>query len=166
MVAFLMSYFFVGDPILGVSLYDRWKNETTQFWTAAYVRGPRYTGRDVFILTSNQTWSAAEGFAGAMQSRKRAVVLGEKTRGGRGRAGEWYRPHPNFGIFISKARGIDPVTGKEVSAYVMPDVAVPASDGLRTAHLMALRTLREKARDADAREFLDSAIAQVEKSPR
>jgi hypothetical protein len=166
MVAYLMSYFFEGDPIHIGSIYFRAKNFTRQLWTEAYVRGPRYVGKEVYILTSKKTFSAAEAFTYHMKSRKRAAIVGEKTRGG-ANAGEWLSVHPNFAVFVPTARGIDPVTGKNWEhTGVEPDIVVAPPSALQTAHLRALRKLREQAKDAEARESLDWAIGRVENPPQ
>ena len=48
---------------------------------------------------------------------------------------------------------------------VRPDVAVSSDQALRTAHLAALRVLREGATEPERRRQLDEAIAEVEGRP-
>ncbi len=63
MVALLSTYLFEGAPVHLSDIYERPTNETQQFWTLPYVPAKRYIGKDVYILTSNRTASAAEQFA-------------------------------------------------------------------------------------------------------
>ena len=44
-----------------------------------------------------------------------------------------------------------------------PDVPTSDSEALRVAHLLALRKLRERAKDPDSMKSLDDSIAAVEK---
>jgi hypothetical protein len=37
-------------------------------WTLPYVPGQRYLGKDVYILTSKETFSAAEAFANDLKN--------------------------------------------------------------------------------------------------
>jgi len=46
---------------------------------------------------------------------------------------------------------------------VPPDVPASESQALGTAHLLALRKLRERAKDPDSMKSLDDSIAAVEK---
>ena len=59
MVALLSSYLF-GQPTHLNDLYSRPRNATHQWWTMPYVPGKRYAGKDVYVLTSRRTFSAAE----------------------------------------------------------------------------------------------------------
>lgn len=164
MVQLLVSYFVPDvEPVHAFSIYDRPTDATRQYWTLPYVPGPRYAGKDVYILTSSRTWSAGEGFTDHMKRLKLATVVGEVTKGG-AHPSMWVRVHPNFGVKVPVARAFDPITGEDWEGKgITPDVAVPEKEALRTAHLMAIRRLREKAADDDTKEFLDWSLGNIEK---
>lgn len=57
-------------------------SKTEKFKVLPFVLGKRYLNRPVYILTGLGTFSAAEGFTKFMQKNKKAIVVGEKTKGG------------------------------------------------------------------------------------
>ncbi|MEO8452896.1 MAG: S41 family peptidase, partial [Gemmatimonadota bacterium] len=82
MVAFLCTYLFDGRPVHLNDLYWRASDATQQFWTLSYVPGRRYVNKDVYVLTSGRTFSAAEEFTNNLKTLKRATIVGETTGGG------------------------------------------------------------------------------------
>jgi hypothetical protein len=138
-VAFWCSYLFPGaDTHLG-DIVRADTGETTQFWTLAYVPGPRYLDRPVYLLTSHETFSGGEDFCYTLQAQGRAQVIGETTGGG---------AHPTRTIPISQtvavsvpfARSVNPVTGTNWQGTgVVPDTAVPADEAYDVAYGRALR---------------------------
>jgi retinol-binding protein 3 len=164
-VAFLCSYLFPAHPPIHLNdLYWSATDETHQWWTLPHVPGPRYLDRFVFVLTSPQTFSAAEEFAYDLQTRKRATVVGETTRGG-ANPGRGFRLHDHFWIFMPTGQAINPVTGKNWDGTgVLPDVKVPTEIALETAHLIALNQLLEAAPTGVAQRELEEALPLVERS--
>jgi C-terminal processing protease CtpA/Prc len=161
----LVSYFFTGEPFEAGAIYERHTDSIRQFWTHRFVGAPRYLDKAVYVLTSGETWSAAEGFAGQMQKWRGAIVIGEPTHGGRARLGVWRVIHPHFGIFVPSAKAVDPATGHDVPSRVEPDSSCPAADALRSAQLLALRRLRQQATDPDRQASLDELIATLDHAP-
>lgn len=47
---------------------------------------------------------------------------------------------------------------------VKPDIAVPAADALKTAHVALLRSFLVKSKDPEEREYLQVVLAKVESS--
>jgi len=82
MVTLLCSYLFGQEPVHINDLYWREGNRTEEFWTKKSVPGKRYEGKDVYVLTSNRTFSGGEEFAYDMKNLKRATLVGETTGGG------------------------------------------------------------------------------------
>jgi hypothetical protein len=73
-------------------------------WTLPDVPGLRYaTDRPMYLLTSQQTFSAAEAVAFCLQNRKRATVIGERTGGG---ARTRTRPNPRSVPFWCATRHV------------------------------------------------------------
>jgi len=161
-VAALVSHFFAeGDARHLNSIYNRPRDTTRQYWTLPNV-APRYT-RPVYVLTSAFTFSGGEECAYDLQTQKRATLVGEVTGGGANPGGVVGLAH-GFLAFIPSGRAINPVTGTNWEHVgVKPDVAAPAADALRTAHLVALRAILEKEKDADYRKRLETWIGRVEK---
>jgi hypothetical protein len=140
MVAFLCSYFFDGRPVHLNDLYHRPDDSKHQWWTLPYVPGRRYLGKEVYLLTSKRTFSAAEEFAYDLQSLKRATIIGETTGGG-AHPGKGHRINDHFMMFVPTGRAINPVTKTNWEGTgVKPDVEVSAEKALETAH----RKAREK----------------------
>jgi hypothetical protein len=143
MAQFLSSYFFDADSVPLFDLHAREKSARvlTQYRTLPYVPGIRTPHRNLYVLTSNFSFSAAEGFAYSLQNRKKAVVVGETTGGG---ANMWTGMvvSDRFYTHMPTTAPIDPVTGTNwEGAGVRPDIAVPAKNALLVAHAKALETL-------------------------
>jgi hypothetical protein len=150
MVQLLASYFFDEAPRVLVGFYDRKSNETEHDYNLQYLPGKRMPGKNLYILTSRGTFSAAEGFTYLMKNRKRAIIVGENTGGG---------AHPvdreivndRFTIRIPTARPIDPITKTDWEGVgIAPDIAVPVKDALIAAQIKALGDLAAKTNDNQA----------------
>jgi len=80
-------------------------------------------------------------FADILQSRKRAILIGEKTDVG-AHAGASYRIHPYFEAFIPIGRTINPLTGTNwEGSGVTPDISVPGQASFNTAYKLALQSI-------------------------
>lgn len=139
MVALICSYLFGPDPVHLNDLYWREGDRTDEFWTRKEVAGKRYTGKDVYVLTSNYTFSGAEEFSYNLKNLKRATIVGETTGGG-AHPGGGFRLSEHFQAFVPTGRAISPITKTNWEGTgVEPDVKVPADLALKTAHLSALK---------------------------
>jgi C-terminal processing protease CtpA/Prc len=146
MSVLLCSYFF-GDQTHLNDIYERANNTTRQYWSHPHVAGKKFVDKDIYILTSRRTFSAAEEFTYNMQSQKRATIVGETTGGG-AHPTRGHRATEHFGVAVPYARSINPVTKTNWEGTgVKPDVDVPADQALHTAHLIALKKAREKCGD-------------------
>jgi hypothetical protein len=163
MVALLCSYLFDARPVHLNDLYFRPDDSTHQWWTLPYVPGRRYLGKDVYVLTSKRTFSAAEEFTYDLQCLKRATVVGEVTGGGAHPGGG--RPlNDHFGVFVPSGRAINPITKTDWEGEgVKPDVEVPADLALKTAHLKALRKLLDGNPDPMMKAEMEQAVERLEK---
>jgi hypothetical protein len=153
-VVLLCSYFFDEKPVHLNSLYWRKGDRTEEFWTLKEVAGKRYLGKDVYLLTSARTFSAAEEFAYDLQTRKRATIVGETTGGGAHPGGA--RPiHEHFVLFVPMGRAINPITKTNwEGAGVKPDVAVAADEALNKAHELAVQKILANAKDEETRRLI------------
>ena len=107
MVALVCSYLFGPEPVHLNDLYWREGNRTDEFWTKKEIAGKRYLNKDVYVLTSNRTFSGAEEFTYNLKNLKRATIIGETTGGG-AHPGGGFRITEHFGMFVPTGRAISP----------------------------------------------------------
>jgi C-terminal processing protease CtpA/Prc len=147
MVALVSTYLFDEEPLLLNSIYWRDDDLTQQYWTLPYVPGRRFPDTPVFVLTSKKTFSAGEELAFILQSRKRALIIGEKTDGG-AHPGVSYRISPHFEAFIPIGRGISPITGSDWEGIgITPDIQVSAEQSFNCAYQQALQSVIVELKD-------------------
>ena len=162
-VVLLCSYFF-DQPTHLNDIYTRSTDRTRQYWTHPSLPGKRLTGKDVYVLTSERTFSGAEEFAYNLQSQKRATIVGETTGGG-AHPTRGFRVGDRFGFGVPFARSINPVTKTNWEGTgVKPDVSVPAAEALHTAHLLALeKAATRHAKDPEMTAGIRREIDRVRK---
>ena len=167
MVASVSSYLFGPEQVHLNSLYWRPTDRTQDFYTQPDVPGTRFgPDKPLYVLTSRRTFSAAEEFTYNLQTRQRAVIVGDTTGGG-AHPGGVGRVTDHFSVWIPSGRAINPITQTNWERVgVRPDIAVPADQALHTAHLAALRALRDAASDPQRREALERVILRVEEDGR
>jgi C-terminal processing protease CtpA/Prc len=147
MIQLISSYFF-DIPVHLSSFYVRKDNITTQSWTFSHVPSPRLSNTPLYILISKKTFSAAEEFVYNLKCLKRAIVIGEATRGGAHPVNFYDFPQLKFGIDVPYARSINPVTKSNWEGKgVQPDIESPGENALEKAYEKALQDLMEKSKD-------------------
>ncbi|MFC5550984.1 S41 family peptidase [Massilia aerilata] len=160
-VPLLASYFF-DEPTHIADLYRRAGDVTEQQWTSPAVPGKRFgADNEVYILTSKETFSAAEGLAFALKNLKRAVIVGETTRGGAHPSRiKTINAHLALMLPVSTAR--DPVTLKDWEGVgVAPDVAVPAAEALTRAQILILDKLRARKQEPEVQADLRKRLEEL-----
>jgi len=168
MVQFLCSYF-LDNPRQHLNSFSyREKEKLTQYWTYTYLPGKRLNEVDLYLLTSDSTFSAAEEFAYNLKHMKRAVIIGETTGGG-GHDNKFVILTDSFMMSLPFARAINPITNtnwEEVG--VEPDVKVSQEEALDIALIAASKKLSEKERDPQFKsyyqwyhEFYEAALNPV-----
>ena len=162
MVALISSYLFNQHTHLN-DLYWREGERTQQWWTAPYVPGKRYGAKDVYILTSKRTFSAAEEFTYNLKNLKRATIVGETTGGG-AHPGGTSRINGHFLVWVPRGRAINPISKTNWEGTgVEPDVKVPAEEALKTAHLAAVNKIIEKTSDQRRKGQLNDVATTLQK---
>lgn len=161
-VALLASYFIPAETHLN-DIYNREEDKTTQIWSSAYTAGPRYDkNKRVYVLTSKDTFSAAEDFSYTLQSLKRSTTIGEVSGGGAHPVGP-VRLHAHFNAGIPYGRSINPITKTNWEGVgVNPEVKVEAESALKTAHILALRTLLEAEKHPEKRASIERALKKLQ----
>jgi C-terminal processing protease CtpA/Prc len=142
MVALIATYLFDRPTHLN-DFYNRGENSTEQSWTLPPVPGNRLADKPVFVLTSNSTFSAAEGFSYDLKMLKRATLVGETTSG-RGHMGMGHRIDDHFTIRVPGVKVINPISNTNWEGTgVEPDVKVRSAEALKTAQKLAEKKLQQ-----------------------
>jgi len=166
MVAQMVSYLFGPEPVHLNDIYWRYgaSERKDEFWTEKNVLGKRYgRAKDVYVLTSNRTFSGGEEFTYDLKTLKRATVIGETTGGGANPGGP-FRLSDHFAVMVPRGHAVNPITKTNWEGIgVEPDVKVPVDDALKTAQVMALKKLAAKATDTELRMALERDLASLQK---
>lgn len=164
MIALISSYLFGDEPVHLNDLYWREGNRIEEFWTNPKILGKKYGAtRDVYVLTSNYTFSGAEEFANNLKVLKRATIIGETTGGG-ANPGDEIRINDHFSVFIPTGRAVNPVTKTNWEGVgVEPDVKTTRERALKTAYLTALRKSFESINDERLKEAMRNLIDKTQK---
>ena len=155
----LISSYFIEDytNLWNFEWQEEGKKHIEQHWILPFVPGRTLFDKDLYILLSRSTFSAAEGFSYNMRSLKRATLIGEKTQGG-GIAGELEVINDDFIIFVPKYKSINPITNEYIDIEgqgVTPHVEVPAGRALLAAHLLAIDMAIKGSTDIEPDNELD-----------
>ena len=157
----LLSYFFE-EPVELPSPVEKKGGETTvrQHWTMAFVAGPRFLARPVYVLTGIHTHSAAELCAYALKTMHRATIVGEHTSGeatsGTGEIDLGY----NFTAFIANGQVISPITHTNwLSTGVQPDIVTEPGEELLSAYKTALGSATPAIASGDLAKDRQTALA-------
>lgn len=147
---FISSYFFSNKDLPLYKYYYYEKNRkkiVREMWLLPAVPGNRLADIDIYILTNNATFSAAEWMSYSLQNLKRATIVGEQTAGG---------AHPvdrkilanGFSINIPFGEVKDPITQLDFEGKgVTPNVASKSKDALNRAHILALEKIYLKNKE-------------------
>lgn len=101
--------------------------------------GPLYPDKPVFVLIARRTFSAAEGFAYDLQAARRAVLVGETSRGGGNPSNRSVELGAGMSAFIPNGRVRHPTTGGNWEGIgVKPDVPTAPDQALTEAFSRAL----------------------------
>jgi hypothetical protein len=140
----IASYVFGPTPVHFKDMYSRDTDSIEESWTLRVLKGTRFGDKKpVYVLTSKRTFSGGEGFAYALQSLRRAKIVGERTAGG----AHPVRPHALdawFTIDVPWGRPISPITKTNWEGVgVVPDIEVSADAALDEAYQRALDDIAE-----------------------
>jgi hypothetical protein len=162
MIQLISSYFFEA-PVHLNSFYIRAADTTKQFWSHSHVEGPRMVDTDLYILTSQYTFSAAEEFTYNMKSLERATIIGETTGGGAHPVQPVGWPDLKMRLTVPFGRAVNPVTGTNWEGTgIEPHIQVPEAEALDVAHLDALKKIAREAEGGDAGPGLQWDIERLE----
>ena len=171
-VAFFASFFFQGAEARLSDFIEGPHGPARQYWTAAYVPGPRYVDRPVYLLTSSTTFSGGEALAYDLKALGRVTIVGETTRGG-AHPSEVVSLIDQVELRLPVARSVNPATGGNwEGSGVTPHVLAESAAAFRIAYRSILESITADlalplAERAEARETLDDLLApQAVAGPR
>ncbi|MFB3388396.1 S41 family peptidase [Flavobacterium sp. LAR06] len=148
---FISSYFYSGKelPLYKYYYYEKGRKKIErEMWLLPSVPGKRLADIDIYILTSNSTFSAAEWMSYSLQNLKRVTIVGEKTAGGAHPIDRKVLPN-GFSINIPFGEVKDPITNQDFEGKgVMPDVLCKSEEAVNRSHLLALQNLSLKNKDS------------------
>ena len=163
MIALISSYLFGDKPVHLNDLYWRKGNTTDEFWTKPESARVKFTNKDIYVLTSNYTFSGAEEFSYNLKNLKRATIIGETTGGG-AHPGGMVRLSDHFGAFVPVGRAINPISKTNWEGTgVEPDIKTPKEQALKTAYLIALKKSLANIKDEQVQGGVKGLIVQTQK---
>lgn len=138
MMQLLSSYFTEAKPVLLSNFYERKTNAKTQLLTFETIDGKRMPHKPLYILTSKNTFSAAEAFAYTLKHLGKAVVVGEVTKGGANRT-KTINLNSDFSIAVPYIKAINPVTQSNWEGKgVQPNIQTNEKDAFVIAYIDAI----------------------------
>jgi hypothetical protein len=165
MVQVLSSYFLGPEPQILDEFHYRNQDRIKQIWSLPFVPGPTLEHKDLYILTSGLTFSAAEGLAYDLQALKRATIVGETTLGG-GHAVDRVIVRDKFLVQVPHAISINPATGKNFQGTgVKPDIKSNREQALIMAHIRALKKRISLETDPTVKSELQWALDSLSLHP-
>lgn len=145
MMQLLSSYFTDAKPVLLSNFYERRTNSKTQLFTFETIDGKRITNKPLYILTSKNTFSAAEAFTYTLKHLDKATVVGEVTKGGANRT-KRINLNDEFTISIPYIKSIHPITNSNWEGKgVQPNIKTTEKDAFVNAYVDAInKTVKRK----------------------
>ena len=126
----------------------------------------RMVGKPLYVLTSGQTASAAEEFAGHVGGFKIGELIGETTAGA-GYRNEFFPVAGGYVISVSVGRAVLASTGKDWEGVgIPPTTRIESDKALDLAQVRAWRALATKATGQEKRALeANAALLQAKLNP-
>jgi hypothetical protein len=132
---------FIAEPTLLTTYFS--KDGATESRSTRTKYGMINQNKKVYVLTSERTGSAAEGFAFYLQQLGRVTVVGMQSAGA-GRSNQFFRINEDFSLSVSIRTSITP-NGKQFQGVgVTPDIVTPTKNALDQAKIEAYLSLRKE----------------------
>ncbi|MFC2084670.1 S41 family peptidase [Bacteroidota bacterium] len=161
MYKLLASYFFGEDTIHLGNVYNGLTDRIQEFWTLPKLPGKRMPDKDLYILTSKKTFSAAEEFAYDLKHLNRAIIVGESTGGGAHMVTR-LEVNDEFYIFMPFAGAINPITKSNWEGIgVQPHYVIKSDEALKTAQILILKKLINESTDEEYKMKLETLLQNI-----
>ncbi|MBU8921157.1 MAG: S41 family peptidase [Bacteroidales bacterium] len=164
MIRFICGYLFEDETHL-INWDIRAEKKTVQSYSADFVPGQRIIDQPVYILTSKNTFSAAEEFTFDLRNLERAIVVGDTTGGG-GHTVQGYTfdfDTYRIGIRVPYGRAYNPLNNEGWEGVgVIPHIPVPADQALDAAYADALAKQIADEPNERARVLYEWALQDLE----
>ncbi len=172
MVEYLLSHFFE-KPIATSKTIKRQGDEFIEHlnYTKEIPGIKKLPKIPLFVLISSNTFSAAEGFSYPLKIHKRALFIGEATKGG-ANAGDLISLNDKLNIFIPDVSVTHPTKNESWEGIgIKPDIEVRSGDALEIAIELAQDAAEKYKTDNDKKAKtllieLDSIISNFEANPK
>lgn len=142
-VAHLISFFVDGKTPVRISDILWRKSGTANYDRQVFNTNPTptsYLDKPVYIIIGPDSFSAAEHFAYDMQALKRAIIVGQVSKGG-ANPGRWQPIGNGLTLAIPTGRSENPITlGNWEGVGVQPDIAVAPDESFAAAYALALKS--------------------------
>jgi len=156
-----LSSYFLKYPTQQSSCYYREDDFLREFWTSNNIGMEPLVDVPLFLLTGKETFSSAESFVYDMKVQKRALIVGDSTKGG-AHSVDLFQIDEQFEIYIPTARAINPFTGTNWEGIgVIPDVMVAENTALDTALVLARAAGAKYAQKKEAQARLAIEKMQI-----
>jgi hypothetical protein len=159
MAAEIESYFFKDKIFTGRS-FNRIENKWKENWieNKPAITNGLVLDMPVYILTSNRTFSAAEGLAYTLQQMKNAIVIGDTTRGGAHLTRSFSLGNGFVGFIpFCKSENIKTKTDWEGTG-IIPDINESETNSLLTAQKTILNRQLASASDENEKRKINWLI--------
>lgn len=165
MIQLISSYLFGEQPVHLNSFYWRPGDSYSETWTLSDIPGKHRPDWPVYVLTSEETFSAAEEFSYNLKHLKRATLIGETTGGG-AHPGGIMSATKGFNVWVPKGRAINPVTGTNWEGTgVSPHISVEAVNALQVACQKVILDLVTDCSDEFTRLEYNGLLKELETNP-
>ncbi|WP_172282777.1 S41 family peptidase [Chryseobacterium sp. LAM-KRS1] len=162
MLILFCSYFFKEKTNL-YSTYFRDKEKTVQNTTRTKVLGKKYLDKNVYILTSRSSFSAAEGLAYFLKNYKLAKIIGENTGGAANPVDEFIIADQYLTVIPVGKITATISHGNWEHTGVSPDIKTTSENAFKTAYILALKEImNSKIQTELNRNELENLIEKLE----
>ena len=158
MIQLISSYFFAKKTHLN-SFYNRQTGALTEFWTFDKVNGKKRPHTPLYVLTSHDTFSAAEEFSYNLKHLQRGTIIGEATGGGANPV-TYFNLGDGFRASIPISKAVNPVTKSNWEGIgVQPDVKVDAEHAFDADYKLALTDVKNGASNPHQLKEINDKLA-------
>lgn len=155
MPPYFASYFLGAEKQTLLQFLGRNNKEEDKTETTTDLEGKRWSGKPLYILTSRETFSAAEAFSYTLKNRKAAVFVGERSGGGANPV-EPKIINSNFVLGLPTYKPVDPLTNTNWEGTgVVPDIEVSADKAKETAHIKALEAIADQSKNPEIKWLVE-----------